>query len=198
MSTDPAMAEMEQASMAFLVALQRLTAAERAVLLLAEVFDLSHTEIAAVLGKNEAACRQLLRRARAAVTEPQRHLSTSSEEHRRLLSGFIAAARSGDLAELTRLLAAEAVLITDGGENGERAGRARNIPRPLVGARKIAGYIAAVTARDEPLTLRESELNGQPAILGYRQGKLFAAVLISVAEGRIQEIFIHANPARLR
>src|SRR5207248_11421888 len=76
---------LEQVSMAFLVVLQRLNPAERAVLLLHDVFDFAHAEIAALIGKSEAGCRKLLERARAHVASEKRLFATSPEVHRKLL-----------------------------------------------------------------------------------------------------------------
>ena len=89
------METLDQISMAFLVVLQRLTPAERAVLLLREVFDFDYKEIAALVGKSEAACRKLLERARQHVTEGKRLFSASPAEHRRLLAAFTEAALGG-------------------------------------------------------------------------------------------------------
>ncbi|HEY8089254.1 MAG TPA: sigma-70 family RNA polymerase sigma factor, partial [Polyangiaceae bacterium] len=123
----------DRMSMAFLVLLQRLTPAERAVLLLREVFDFDHGEIAALVDRSEAACRQLLKRARENVAAEKRVLEASPEEHRRLLTAFVAALQAGDLQGLTKLLADDAVVIADGGPQGVRIGRVRTLPRPLTG-----------------------------------------------------------------
>ena len=82
---------LDQVSMAFLVVLQRLTPAERAVLLLHDVFDFAHDEIATLVGKSEAACRKLLERARQNVATEKRLFSTSQDAHRRLLGAFVQA-----------------------------------------------------------------------------------------------------------
>src|SRR5437868_8493859 len=79
---------LEHVSMAFLVVLQRLTAAERAVLLLHAVFDFNHADVATMLGRSEATCRQSLKRAREHVAAERRSFTVSSDEHRRLLSAF--------------------------------------------------------------------------------------------------------------
>jgi RNA polymerase sigma-70 factor (ECF subfamily) len=86
---------LDQVSMAFLVVLQRLTPAERAVLLLRDVFDFGYDEIAALVGKSEAACRKLLERARENVATEKRLFTTSPEVHRRLLAAFTQAATGG-------------------------------------------------------------------------------------------------------
>ncbi len=190
---------MDRISMAFLVLLQRLTPAERAVLLLHDVFDFSHGEIAALVGKSEPASRQLLRRARDAVAVERRLLAPAPEEHRRLLQAFVAAATAGDVRQLLELLSSDAVLVADTGPGGGRYGRVRNLPRPLAGAVKIAAFLAATGRQGPPdVVRRQCELNGQPAIVTLRGGRVVAAITLSVADGLIHSIFIHADPARLK
>ena len=96
---------LDQVSMAFLVVLQRLTPAERAVLLLHDVFDFAHDEIATLVGKSEAACRKLLERARQNVATEKRLFSTSQDAHRRLLGAFVQATYAGDVGALVAMLA---------------------------------------------------------------------------------------------
>ena len=127
---------LEQVSMAFLVMLQRLTPAERAVLLLHDVFDFAHAEIAALLDKNEAACRKLLERAREHVASEKRLFAASREMHQRLLGSFVQAASAGDARALVELLAEDAVLITDGGPEGRRGRGFRNLQLPAAGRRQ--------------------------------------------------------------
>jgi RNA polymerase sigma-70 factor (ECF subfamily) len=188
---------LDQVSMAFLVVLQRLTPAERAVLLLRDVFDFGYDEIAALVGKSEAACRKLLERARENVATEKRLFSTSPEVHRRLLAAFTEAATGGDLDALLAMLADDAVMITDGGPGGRSARGVRNLPVPLQGARRIAAFVAA-TARDSDLVVEIHELNGQPALVFYEEDAPFAALLLGVADGRIHRVFFHADLARLR
>ena len=190
---------LDQISMAFLVVLQRLTPAERAVLLLHDVFDFSHGEIAELLGKTDAACRQLLSRARQNVSAERRVLNPSSEEHRRLLRAFLKAASAGDVGDLKKLLADDAVMIADGGQQGVRIKGVRNLPRPLVGSEKIAAFVSAFARRPSlPLETRECELNGLPAIVALHEGRPLVAILLAVAEGRIRRVFLQADPARLK
>lgn len=190
---------LDQISMAFLVLLQRLTPAERAVFLLHEVFDFGHDEIASLVGKTEPACRQLLKRAREHVATERRTLAASKEAHRRLLQAFLRAASSGDVAQVARLLADDVVLIADAGPDGGSYGRVRNLPRPILGAKKVAAFVATVTPQGAAgLTTRECELNGSPAILVLRDGRPYTAILLAVADDRIRGVFLHADPARLR
>jgi RNA polymerase sigma-70 factor (ECF subfamily) len=190
---------LDQVSMAFLVVLQRLTPAERAVLLLHDVFDFAHDEIATLVGKSEAACRKLLERARQNVATEKRLFSTSQDAHRRLLGAFVQATYAGDVGALVAMLADDAVLVTDGGREGRSVGGIRNLRAPLHGAARIATFVVAATRRvSGDLEVEEHELNGQPAMVLYREGAPFAAILLGVADGRIHRVFFHADVARLR
>jgi RNA polymerase sigma-70 factor (ECF subfamily) len=189
---------LDQISMAFVVLLQRLTPAERAVLLLHDVFELEHAEIAALVGRKEPACRQLLKRARDHVATERRALTVSPDAHRRLLRAFLDAAASGDRAAVTALLSEDAVLIADAGPDGGSYGGVRNVSGPVMGAAKVAAFVAAVTPRGAAgLETRERDLNGQPAIVVTRDGRPTAAILLSIADDRIRAVFIQADPARL-
>ena len=188
---------LEQISMAFLVVIQRLTPAERAVLLLREVFDFDYKEIAALVGKSEAACRKLLERARHHVAAEKPLFATSQEDHRRLLGAFTEAASAGNVDALAALLAEDALLVTDGGPDGRRAGGFRNLTKPLMGARRIASFIAA-TAGSLDLETEVHELNGQPSLVFYHENAPFAALLLAIANGRIHRVFFHADLERLR
>lgn len=188
----------DRISMAFLVVLQRLTAAERAALLLHDVFDFDYAEIATILEKRAAACRQLVSRARQQVRAERRLFDVSRDEHTRLLRAFLDAATSGDAAALAALLSADATLTIDAGADGASFGRVRNLPGPLTGAAKIAAFIAAVTPQGSTdLTVHECDLNGQPAALVLRNGRAFTAILLAVTGGRIRHVFMQADPSRL-
>jgi RNA polymerase sigma-70 factor (ECF subfamily) len=188
----------ERVSMAFGVMLQRLTPAERAVLLLHDVFDLEHEEIARLLDKSVPACRKLLERARHDVRDARRMLETSPDEHRRLLLAFVGAARAGDMAQLVGLLADNAVIISDGGPDGRGVDGLRNLKKPLAGAAHVAAFVVAATRRGTALfQLGEHELNGQPAVVFYDGDRPSAALLLGVADGKIQRVFFHADLGRL-
>jgi RNA polymerase sigma-70 factor (ECF subfamily) len=189
---------MDRVSMAFLVVLQRLTPAERAALLLHDVFDFGHTEIAALIGKSEPACRKLLERARAQVADARRTLDVSRDEHARILGAFVRAVQAGDTSALVSLLAEDATLISDGGPGGRVLPGGRTLAEPLVGAKRVAAFVVAATARSGgALTLSEHELNGQAALVFTHQGTPAAALMLGVADGRVQSIFLQADAARL-
>jgi RNA polymerase sigma-70 factor, ECF subfamily len=191
----------DDVSMALLVMLQRLTPAERAVLLLHDVFDLEHARIAELVGKTPAASRKLLERARASVAEDKRLLEASRDEHARLLQAFFRAARAGDVATLESLLADDAILTTDGGREGRAAGGVANLRAPLQGAKRVAAFVASTSPRGTGglgLVPELRELNGRPAIVLRREGEPFGAVMLAVADGKIHRIYFQADPARLR
>jgi len=189
--------DLEQLSMAMLVVLERLSPAERAVLLLHDVFDFRHEEIAGLVSRSPAACRKLLERARQRINAGRRLVTASREEHQRLLDAFLRATSDGDLAALTDLLATDAILITDGGPEGRAFHGTRNLRRPLEGAAHVAAFVAATSRRAE-LEVQQRELNGQPALVFYQDGKPFAAVTLAVAEGKIHRVFFHADTTRLQ
>lgn len=190
---------LETVSMAFGVVLQRLTPAERAVLLLHDVFDFEHEDVARHVGKSAAACRKLLERARRAVKDGRRLLEASPDEHRRLLSAFVGAATAGDVAGLVQLLADDAVLISDGGASGRAIGGFRNLKQPLEGALRVAAFVAASTRRGATLfRFEERELNGQPALVLFDDDEHpSAAILLGVVAGKIQHVYFHADLGRL-
>ncbi|MGC4054840.1 MAG: sigma-70 family RNA polymerase sigma factor [Paludibaculum sp.] len=187
----------DQVSMAFLFVLQRLTPTERAVLLLREVFDFDYSEISELVGRSEAACRKLLERARRNVATEKWLFTTPPETHRRMLEAFSQAAKSGDLDQLVSMLAEDAVMVTDGGPEGRRVEGIRNLHAPLQGAVNIASFIAA-TAQRAVLETEMHELNGRPALVFYSGNAPFAALLLGIADGRIQRVFFHADSGRLR
>jgi RNA polymerase sigma-70 factor (ECF subfamily) len=190
---------LEQVSMAFMVVLERLTPAERAVLLLHDMFDFAHDEIAPLVARTPAACRKLLERARQHVAAGRRMITATREEHARLLGAFVRAASDGDVAALVELLAADAVLVTDGGANERTVAGQRNLRAPLVGAERIANFLATVSKGGARVFSREErELNGQPALVLSLEGQPVAALLLGVADGKVQRIFFHADPERLR
>jgi RNA polymerase sigma-70 factor (ECF subfamily) len=189
---------LEMVSMAFLVVLQRLSPAERAVLLLHDVFDFGHDEIAALVGKTPAACRKLLERAKAGVAAEKRLFHAPREQHEQLLAAFVRAASAGDVDALAALLSGDVTLVTDGGAHGRRAAGVRNLAHPLDGAARVAAFVVAVTQRNVGALAPEiRELNGQPALVLRAADGPFAAILLAVHGGRIHRVFFHGDLERL-
>lgn len=182
----------EQVSLAFLAVLERLGPEERAAFLLKEAFDYDYAQIAPLLGRSEANCRQMVHRARERVLAGRPRFEVAPEYHRRLLERFMQAASRGDQAAVAALLREDARLVSDGG------GKAIAVIRPLRGAARIARLFWAAYRRPDPaIQWRMGTVNGEAAILRYRDGAL-AAVMVAVSDGeRISELFTLANPDKL-
>jgi len=185
-------------SMAFLVVLQRLRPAERAALLLHDVFGCTHAEVAAHLGKSELASRKLLSRAKRELAEARRALPATPEVHARLVKEFVVAARTGDLEALVGLLVEDVELTVDAGQEGATFGGARNLPGPLRGRARVAAFVASVGPRGAAgLDVAQCQLNGTPAVVVSRDGSPFAAIVVGARGTRIHSVWIQADPAKL-
>jgi RNA polymerase sigma-70 factor, ECF subfamily len=181
----------ESLSMALLVLLERLTAVERAVFLLHEVFRFKYAEIAGMLGQSEANCRQVLRRARQHVGAVRQRFKTNSREHRKLFDRFLEAARNGDMEGLIALLSTDVALHIDGG------GRAV-VPNVIHGADKVVrGLLGGVRRLPDNLVIRKSVVNGQPGAISYLDGKPYSVLVLDVADGRVRTVYIVSNPRKL-
>lgn len=187
--------ESDTISLAFLVLLERLTPAERAVFLLREVFDYEYGEIAQILDRSEAACRQLFSRAKEHIVAERPRFQASPEEHRRLLEQFSRAATSGDLDGLMALLADDVTVWADGG--GKVPGAAL---RPIHGRANVARFVIGVTAQFLPMDARAAvvDVNGKPTLLIRRgDGTPFVVVSIDVDQARIRSVWAIGNPDKL-
>lgn len=184
----------DELSQAFLVVLERLTPVERAVFLLREAFDYKFAEIGEIVGRNADHCRQIAARARRHVVVARPRFESSREDREALADRFVAAAQAGDMEALIALLADDAVLTGDGG------GKAKALPRPMVGAEAIAKAVAGFFRVGERrgVTVQRVELGGQPGLLGREaDGTIVAAMALQVADGRVAGIDSVVNPDKL-
>jgi RNA polymerase sigma-70 factor, ECF subfamily len=182
----------ETLSLAFLALLERLTPVERAVYVLHDLFGYSHDEIAEIVGKSSANCRQILVRARRHVDEGRPRFEPSRERRQALLDRFLAAVRVGDVDALVGLLAADAVHYADGG------GKARATLRPIYGADKIARLWANLGTTQGPYELRPVDVNGQPGVVALApDGTLLAVLTLDIADDRVQAVRAVVNPDKL-
>lgn len=182
----------EQVSLAFLAVLERLGPEERAAFLLKEAFDYDYAQIAEWLGHGEANCRQMVHRARERVQAARPRFPVEPQRHRHLLERFMQAARIGDRDAIQALLHADAQLVSDGG------GKARAVIRPLLGAERIARLFWAAYRRPQlDVEWRMGRVNGEPAVLRFRNGVLISA-MIAVSDGeRIRDLLTVMNPDKL-
>lgn len=184
----------EAISMALLALLERLTAAERAVFLLREVFDYEYEEIASILEKSEAACRKLFSRARQHVMTNRPRFESSPVAHEQLVRKFLRATEAGDMQGLKALLAEDVVVWTDGG------GQVIAARRPIRGRDEAARFILKSRRfAPAPFVSEIATVNGEAAIiLRTQSGRAFLVVSIQSAGDRIQAFHIVGNPHKLR
>jgi RNA polymerase sigma-70 factor, ECF subfamily len=192
----------EDLSVALLLALDRLSPLERAAFLLHDVFDYSFTQVATALGRNEAACRQLASRARARVREarpagaiPDRAASSPVDpKHAELVSAFLAASRSGDVATLTSLLASDARLVADG---GGKASAALNV---LEGAVRVATFLAGATRKGwrDDFRVDFDTINGLPGVIVSGPHGVVQTTAFEFDGDAIKTIYAVRNPEKLR
>lgn len=183
----------ESISLAFLVLLEQLQPFERAVFLLREVFGYEFAEIAAMLDKSEAACRRSFSRAKLHLRAHRPRFPASRETHRQLLSGYFQAVRTGEMSPLMNLLSEDVTLWADGGGKVKQAAL-----RPIRGRDAVARFSLG-TKRFWPENARVelAEVNGQAALIVRANGHVFSALTIDVEDGRIQTIWVMANPDKL-
>jgi len=188
----------DSVSFAVLVLLERLSAAERAVFVLREAFGYSYAEIGEILGRPEAGCRQLHRRAAQRLGAQPRRARPDRQQWHRLTEGFLAAAADGDVAELERLLAEDAGYVGDG--EGSDLPIAR---KPVIGRSQIARFFARVIPRyaADPgfadVRLSVAELNTQLALLVWRRDSLEAVLIPESDEVVIAALWLVAAPGKL-
>lgn len=182
-------------SQAFLVVLEQLTPVERAAFLLREVFDYDYAEIAQIVDRSEANCRQLVVRARKHLRANRPRFDADPERRRALLERFIAAAEDGDIEGLEGMLAHDVALYGDGG------GKARAAPEPVLGAADVARFMAEIAVARRSYGSFEEELvtvNGQPGrVLRKPDGSVWDVLAVDVVDGRIQAVRIVRNPDKL-
>jgi RNA polymerase sigma-70 factor (TIGR02957 family) len=186
-------------SMAFLVLLESLSPAERAVFLLREVFGYGYDDIAEAVGKTEPACRQIFARARRRIDEGRPRFETSRAEGEELTGLFLAAARGGDMGSLLERLAPDVLFYGDSG--GRVVGGAGRFTTPVVGRERVARALRFSIEQTIRFgaRLRRAWVNGQPGVLVYdADGGLIAVMVFDVLDGQIQAIRAVANPDKLR
>jgi len=184
----------EQVSLALLVVLETLSPVERAVFVLREVFGLPVAEVAAAIGRSEAAVRQQAHRAREHVEARRPRFPTDRRTQQEVTERFLAAAAGGDVDALVALLAPDVVLVTDGG------GQAKAALRPITGTAKVARFLlaTATAGMDLPeLRVEVAEVNGLPGIVAWTGGRPYLAMSLTVASAQVTQVLVVRNPDKL-
>ena len=188
----PGAVDVEAVSLAFLTLLERLSPLERAVYVLAEAFDYSHDDVAKALGKEPAAVRQLLHRAREHVSAGKPRFAPDPSAHQAMLGTFFGAVLQGDVAAVEQLLVGHATVKTDGG------GKVRAAINVITGANRVARFFIGVAQKQPPGARFEvMDVNGQPNIV-----MLLDDVVVNVTQIETDGVLIHgvstvSNPDKL-
>ncbi|MFI8183152.1 RNA polymerase sigma-70 factor [Actinacidiphila glaucinigra] len=184
----------DSVSMAALLLLERLSPLERSVFVLREVFGFGFGEVAEAVGRSEAACRQLVVRARRHMEAGRPRFAADRRARQELAQRFFDALKDGDVGALRELLAADVQLVGDGG------GRAPQLARAVVGAENVArvlGTVFPLLSRVD-VTFEPREVNGQPgAIFRDRDGRVLHTLALDVLDGRVQAVRTVLNPDKL-
>ena len=179
-------------SMAFMVLLERLTPVERAAFLLHDVFDCAYPLIANILRKSEAACRQVVHRARQRVRTEQSRFKASDADRRSLINQFMAAADAGDDVTLLSLFAKDATLTSDGG------GVVPAARKVVHGRSRIARLYLLLAKRLGPRLRKEIvTINGEPGLVMYLDGAPLAATSLETDGKSIMALYTVLNPEKL-
>lgn len=180
-------------SVAFLAVLERLAPEERAAFLLHDVFDSDYDEIARILGKSEAACRQIVSRARKRVRSDQPRVHVPETARRALLDRFVTAVQSQDKTALLQVLSADVTWTSDGG------GKAKAARKVVHGADHVARFIHGVIGRYAgTFEMRPVTVNGQAGLALYGYGRLVSIITVNTDGARILDFYSVLNPDKLR
>jgi RNA polymerase sigma-70 factor, ECF subfamily len=181
----------ESVSMAFLVMLESMTPPQRVAFILHDVFGYSFAEVAQIVGRTPAACRQLASSARRRLRTAQAP-ATPGVRQAAVVRDFKAAWEARDISALIGLLDPDANLIADGG------GLATARLSPTEGGGQIASYLVMLAGRAPGLTILERTVNGQPGLVAQQDGVTVTVFAFDIADGQIKRIWAIRNPEKLR
>ena len=178
-------------SIGLLYLMEKLDPEQRAVFVLREVFEYPYQEIAAIVRKSEAACRQLMTRARAALERARSAAASSEAVDSSVVSRFIDAILREDAAEMLRILSPDAVMVADGG------GKVKSILRPLHGADRITRFFLGVRRKGAWEQVRPAVVNSGSGVLTFRDGELTGVAAVEIENGLIRAIYAIGNPEKI-
>jgi RNA polymerase sigma-70 factor (ECF subfamily) len=177
-----------------MLALERLSPLERAAFLLHDVFDVEFEEVARLLGRNQAACRQLAARGRTHVRESRPRFPVQPDKGNEILQAFMTAYRTGNVDRLAGILSEDAVLYTDGG------GKRKAALNPIVGRGRILALIEGLARkRVLPIVdLRPAIINGLPGCVAILANRELLTIALEIAGDEIAMVYIVRNPDKLK
>jgi RNA polymerase sigma-70 factor, ECF subfamily len=187
--------ELDDVTLPLLLALERLSPLERAAFLLHDVFSLDFAEVAATIGRDEAACRQLASRARAHVRADRPRYPVAKDQGLKIAQAFFAASRDGEMERLRTLLAADVTVYADGG------GKASAHDAPVAGlddAMRLFATFAPVFAASPSRLVRYGFINGLPGFVTVERGDILQTTALAIENERVVAVYVVRNPDKLR
>lgn len=185
-------ADFDSLSIAFLVLLESLSAKERAVFLLHDVFSYDFASIADIVGESDAYCRQLAKRARAHMAERRPRFTAGRAQRERLTADFVRAVSEGDMPALIETLTDDVMVVSDGG------GKVNAARKPVIGREKVAQFLTNLTRlAPEGTSFRIESINGQPGIVTLVNDAVRNVVTFDFTDSAIRAIYIVVNPDKL-
>ena len=184
----------ESVGMAFLVVLESMSPAERVAFILHDVFRYSFVEVAEIVGRSAAACRQLASSARRRVDASQAGVTSATPvaRHAEVVRDFKRAWEAKDIEALIGLLDPDSTAVGDGG------GLVSAVLRPIEGGAQVARFFVDVADRAFELTILERSVNGQPGLVVQHDGVTVMVMAFGIAGDRIKHIWAVRNPDKLR
>lgn len=182
----------ESLSMAFLVVLESLSPAERAAFLLRDVFEYGYDDVARILEKNEAACRQLVRRAREHVADRRQRFDVKPDQQRAVVDQFFTACATGDMDGMLKVLSDDVTVWSDGG------GKVSAATRPVFGPDRVARLLLGLMAKTPAgFEARPTLVNDQPGVVCFLDGVVYSTLSLNIVGDGVRDIFIVRNPDKL-
>ena len=185
----------EDVTLPLMLALERLSPLERAAFLLHDVFGVAFEEVAATVGRDAAACRQLAARARPHVRKARPRFQVDKQHGLELAQAFFTASRSGDMKALGAMLAADVSVHSDGG------GKRPAAMRPIVGfdaVMKVSEHLAALFRNNPSKLVRAGFVNGLPGFVTLEADGEIQTTALDIEDGKIAAIYVVRNPDKLR
>jgi RNA polymerase sigma-70 factor (ECF subfamily) len=182
----------DSVSTAYMLLLQQLSWIERAVFLLREVFEYDYQEIAEMLGKSEANCRQIFHRSKRSLQNHSVETITSNEKTSALVNQFVHILSSGNVSQLLNILSSDAILYSDGG------GKVQAAINPVLSAERIIRFLSGLNSKmPVGYSINLSLVNGQMGIVLYMKSKTFAVLSFEIRNEKIVSIYLVVNPDKL-
>lgn len=182
----------DKLTIALLHILENLSADQRAIYLLHDVFGYPFSEIAELLGKKSATCRKAAQRARKKIRSNDPPKATSLQQSERVVEDFIDALRARDMGRLQQLITDEAVMYSDGG------GKANAVPKPIESLDKVSKFLISIAEKTAgQVRIEQASVNCRPGFRAYMDGELHSIWSFDIRDGQIRKIFSILNPDKL-